>query len=174
MTGYGRGSLPGAARANGTDVCSRHGSWWSCAGRQNAVERQSRYRVPLARSPCRLRGPAGPSPVQVGQWGRGRGSRAGGWRAVPNPHNAPVPVIGPPTCCFLVALMEKACLHPRAGAAESRSDSVCKRRGRPMDEQLRVTVEPGSMVRVAGELDILTAEELADVLDGLGSVTVEC
>jgi anti-sigma B factor antagonist len=43
-----------------------------------------------------------------------------------------------------------------------------------MDEQLRVTVEPGNVVRVAGELDMATADEVAAALDGLASVTVEC
>jgi len=43
-----------------------------------------------------------------------------------------------------------------------------------MDEQFRVTVEPGGVVRVAGEVDVATADDLAAALNGLVSVTVEC
>jgi anti-anti-sigma factor len=43
-----------------------------------------------------------------------------------------------------------------------------------MDGRFRVTVEPGGVVRVAGELDMATADEFARALQGLGSVTIEC
>src|SRR4051812_23709072 len=69
--------------------------------------------------------------------------------------------------------MTKWCLHSRAGRRTSRF-RFRVRWGAPMDEQLRVTVEPGGVVRVAGEVDMLTADHLAAALNGLVSVTVEC
>jgi len=43
-----------------------------------------------------------------------------------------------------------------------------------MDKSFRVTVEPGGIVRVAGELDIAVAEQLVAAVQALDSVTIDC